>query len=92
MLQDMQIYSLFTLSSNVGVSAVYTNNGQHETGLRNIVIYPGACRREITYETGFGGATYITLDNVEIRRPLYCYLWCRKCVGRYQLWQHTGEH
>ena len=32
-----------------------------------MAIYPGGCGRGATYETGYGGATYILLDSVEFK-------------------------
>lgn len=52
-----------------GLNAVYTNNCQQEgCGLRNAVIYPGACRRGATFEIGYGGASIVhALDDVEFK-------------------------
>lgn len=65
LLQDLQVYMQRDVSSNSGVSLIYTNSAQHEAGLRNVVLYPGACRRAFTGEIGYGGATYLTFENVE---------------------------
>lgn len=70
MLEDFQIFSTFNVLSTGTATMVYTNNGQHESGLRNMVLYPGACRRAVWFETGYGGATYIELVNVEIKGGL----------------------
>jgi hypothetical protein len=66
-LEDFQIFNSLSVSGTSGRSVVYTNNAQHEAGMRRMVIYPGGCGRGSTYETGYGGATYILLDSVEYK-------------------------
>lgn len=67
MMQDLQIFTQRDVGGTSNAATVYTNNGQHESGLRNVVIYPGACKIAVYLDQGFGGATYITLDNVEVK-------------------------
>ncbi|KRR22631.1 hypothetical protein CQ14_30965 [Bradyrhizobium lablabi] len=67
LLEDLQIFMQRDVTSNAGVSLVYSNNAQHESGLRRVVLYPGACRRAVTLESGFGGATYVVLESVEAK-------------------------
>lgn len=67
LLEDFQIFNQFDIVGSSGRSVVYTNNAQHEAGLRSMAIYPGACGRGATYETGYGGATYILLVGVEFK-------------------------
>lgn len=67
LLEDFQIFNQFDIAGSSGRSVVYTNNAQHEAGMRRMAIYPGGCGRGATYETGYGGATYILLDSVEFK-------------------------
>lgn len=67
LLEDFQIFNQFDIIGASSRSTVYTNNAQHEAGMRRMAIYPGACGRAATYETGYGGATYILLDSVEFK-------------------------
>lgn len=67
LLEDFQIFNQLDIVGSSGRSVVYTNSAQHEAGLRRMVIYPGACGRGATYETGYGGATYILLDSTEFK-------------------------
>lgn len=66
-LEDFQIFITSSIQGASGRSVVYTNSAQHESGMRRMVIYPGACGRGATYETGYGGATYIIMDSVEVK-------------------------
>lgn len=67
LLQDFQIFNQFDIAGVSARSTIYTNNAQHEAGMRSMVIYPGACGRSATYEIGYGGATYILMDGVEYK-------------------------
>ncbi|WP_036010779.1 hypothetical protein [Bradyrhizobium yuanmingense] len=67
LLEDFQIFNQFDIVGSSSRSTVYTNSAQHEAGMRRMAIYPGACGRAATYETGYGGATYILLDSVEFK-------------------------
>ncbi|RXH32006.1 hypothetical protein [Bradyrhizobium zhanjiangense] len=67
LLEDFQIFNSASISGISSRSVVYTDNAQHEAGMRRMVIYPGGCGRGATYETGFGGATYILMDSVEYK-------------------------
>ncbi|TFV75306.1 hypothetical protein E4K64_16520 [Bradyrhizobium frederickii] len=67
LLEDFQIFNVVGTNGNSSRSVVYTNNAQHEAGMRRMAIYPGGCGRGVTYETGYGGATYILLDSVEFK-------------------------
>ena len=67
LLEDFQIFNVIATNGSSGRSVVYTNNAQHEAGMRRMAIYPGGCGRGATYETGYGGATYILLDSVEFK-------------------------
>ncbi|MCA1381307.1 hypothetical protein [Bradyrhizobium sp. BRP23] len=67
LLEDFQLFVSHSVSGASSRSLVYTNNAQHESGLRRMAIYPGGCGRGATYETGYGGATYILLDSVEFK-------------------------
>ncbi|TQF28789.1 hypothetical protein UNPA324_03330 [Bradyrhizobium sp. UNPA324] len=67
LLEDFQIFNVVGINGSSSRSVVYTNNAQHESGMRRMAIYPGGCGRGATYETGYGGATYILLDSVEFK-------------------------
>jgi hypothetical protein len=67
LLEDFQIFNVVATAGTSSRAVVYTNNAQHEAGLRRMVIYPGGCGRGLTYETGYGGATYILLDSTEFK-------------------------
>lgn len=67
LLEDFQIFNDLNIAGTSGRSVVYTNSAQHEAGLRRMVIYPGGCGRGVTYETGYGGATYILFDSIELK-------------------------
>ncbi|TCU73943.1 hypothetical protein EDE08_10429 [Bradyrhizobium sp. R2.2-H] len=67
LLEDFQIFNVVGTNGTSSRSVVYTNNAQHESGMRRMAIYPGGCGRGATYETGYGGATYILLDSVEFK-------------------------
>jgi hypothetical protein len=67
MLEDFQVFMQRDVTSNAGVSLIYTNNAQHDAGMRRMVLYPGACRRGLTLENGYGGATLITMDSLEFK-------------------------
>lgn len=67
LIEDFQIFNVIATNGSSGRSVVYTNNAQHEAGMRRMAIYPGGCGRGATYETGYGGATYILLDSVEFK-------------------------
>ncbi|RTE92451.1 hypothetical protein D6B98_13050 [Bradyrhizobium sp. LVM 105] len=67
LLEDFQIFNSASVSGISSRSVVYTNNAQHEAGMRRMTIYPGGCGRGATYETGYGGATYILMDSVEYK-------------------------
>jgi hypothetical protein len=67
LLEDFQIFNVVGVSGTSSRSVVYTNNAQHEAGMRRMAIYPGGCGRGATYEIGYGGATYILLDSVEFK-------------------------
>lgn len=67
LLEDFQIFNVVGVNGTSSRSVVYTNNAQHEAGMRRMAIYPGGCGRGATYETGYGGATYILLDSVEFK-------------------------
>lgn len=67
MVEDFQIFNTNTIQGASGRSVVYTNSAQHESGMRRMVIYPGSCGRGATYETGYGGATYILMDGIEYK-------------------------
>lgn len=63
MLNDLQLFS--TLGNGAaGTAMVYTNNAQHEAGLRGVKIFAGN-RAGTWFETGIGGASYFTFDGVE---------------------------
>lgn len=66
-LEDFQVFVSLSVSGALSRSVVYTNSAQHESGMRRMVIYPGGCGRGATYETGWGGATYIIMDSVEFK-------------------------
>lgn len=67
LLEDFQIANALSVSGTSSRSVVYTNNAQHEAGMRRMVIIPGGCGRGATYEIGYGGATYILMDSVEFK-------------------------
>ncbi|TGN89428.1 hypothetical protein EOW77_0003635 [Bradyrhizobium yuanmingense] len=67
LLEDFQIFNSINVNGSSGRSVVYTNNAQHEAGMRRMTIFNGSCGRGATYETGYGGATYILLDGVEFK-------------------------
>lgn len=71
MLDGLQIFASAFHEAGLGVSsvsAVYSNNIQQEgAGLRNVTIYPGACRRGLTLETGYGGASSVVSEGIEIK-------------------------
>ena len=71
--RDMFLYSKFNhdlgSSSATSLSAIHSNNCQQEgCGIYDAVVYPGACRRGITFEIGYGGAALIhAIDDVEVK-------------------------
>jgi hypothetical protein len=67
MLEDFQVFMQRDVSSNANISLIYSNNAQHDAGMRRMVLYPGACRRGLTLETGYGGATLVTMENLEFK-------------------------
>lgn len=71
-LDSLQVFATASHDAGAGVSglsAIYSNNIQQlGAGLHNVLIYPGACRRGVTLESGFGGAAQVhALDDVEIK-------------------------
>jgi hypothetical protein len=67
MLEDFQVFMQRDVVSNAAVSLIYSNNAQHDAGMRRMVLYPGACRRGLTLETGYGGATNVTMEHLEFK-------------------------
>lgn len=62
-LEQMQLWSNQS-GAATGTAMVYTNNAQHTAGLKNVKIF-GGTRMCAHFETGIGGASYFTFDDVE---------------------------
>ena len=52
------------INADYNIAVVYSNNTQHTGGLRDVLIY-GGHRVCCFFETGYGGAAYVTFEHVE---------------------------
>lgn len=62
-LEKMQLFAT-TTNAALGKSMVYSNNAQHTAGVKDIKVF-GGNRHCVVFETGIGGASYFTCDDVE---------------------------
>lgn len=62
-LEKMQLFAT-TTNAALGKSMVYSNNAQHTAGVKDIKVF-GGNRHCVFFETGIGGASYFTCDDVE---------------------------
>lgn len=63
-LRNFTIYAPFNLDGSSGVSAIYSNSIQQVNVIDRVAVYAGR-RRCLTFETGYGGAALLGIDNFE---------------------------
>jgi hypothetical protein len=63
-LEALQIQAANNVDANANIAVVYSNNTQHTGGLRDVFIL-GGHRVCCLFESGYGGASYITFEHVE---------------------------
>lgn len=61
--EDMQLFAT-ALNATSGTSMIYTDNAQHIAGVRRLRIF-GGNRVCLNIQTGTGGASYITIEDIE---------------------------
>lgn len=67
LLEDFQIFNSASVNGISSRSVVYTNNAQHEAGMRRMAILSGWVRARRNPRDRIRGATYILMDSVEYK-------------------------